>query len=72
MALSVQVPRINNNDDTVKLVRIIVGVGDLVRTGDVLMEVETEKATIAVEAAANGYVLAINVTVGDEVPVGAC
>jgi len=71
MAVPVHIPRLNNNDDTVKIAQIPKAVGDSVRAGDIVFEVETEKATIAIEAESNGYVLALNFAVGAEAPVGA-
>ncbi len=70
MALPIPIPRVNNNDDTVKLVRLAVGVGEEVHAGDLVFEVETEKAVVGIEAEQDGYVLAINCEVGDTVPVG--
>jgi pyruvate/2-oxoglutarate dehydrogenase complex dihydrolipoamide acyltransferase (E2) component len=71
MALPIPIPRVNNNDDTVKLVRLAVAVGEQVHEGDLVFEVETEKAVVGIEAEQDGYVLAINHSVGDTVPVGA-
>jgi len=70
MAHPVYAPRVNNNDDTVKITRLAVGVGDFVRNGDLVLEVETEKAVVAVEAEGDGYVLALRCAEGDTVPVG--
>lgn len=44
-------------------------VGDTVTTGDVLCEVETDKALVEVESPADGILLAQFYAVGDEVPV---
>lgn len=71
MALAIPVPRVNNNDDVVKIVRIPVDVGDAVHEGDLIFEVETEKAVVGIEAERGGYVLAIRCAIGDTVPVGA-
>ena len=54
MAQPVHAPRINNNDDVVKVARIRVQVGDAVAAGDLLMELETEKATVDVAAESDG------------------
>ena len=71
MAHPVHAPRVNNNDDTVKVVRVAVAVGDAVTAGDLLMEVETEKAVIDVEAEADGSVLAVLCQPGQTIAVGA-
>lgn len=44
--------------------------GDAVKSGDVLFEVETDKATMEVEAQADGFLTQIRAHAGDEVPVG--
>ncbi|WP_346908343.1 biotin/lipoyl-containing protein [uncultured Roseibium sp.] len=44
--------------------------GDAVKAGDVLMEVETDKAAMEVEAQADGFLTEIRADEGAEVPVG--
>lgn len=44
--------------------------GDAVKAGDPLMEVETDKATMEVEAAHDGYLVGVRAAAGDSVPVG--
>lgn len=44
--------------------------GDPVKTGDVLMEVETDKAAMEVEAQADGFLSEVRAGEGAEVPVG--
>ena len=57
MATPVYTPRVNNNDDAVRLSHIHVQPGACVKAGDALVDVETDKATFGVEAEAEGYVL---------------
>ncbi|WP_068415705.1 biotin/lipoyl-containing protein [Labrenzia sp. OB1] len=45
--------------------------GDAVKIGDVLMEVETDKAAMEVEAQADGFVTELRAKEGEDVPVGA-
>lgn len=71
MAEALYVPRINNNDDEVKLVSLQVAVGSVVSKGQVVAQVETDKAVVDVEASAEGFVLAILGGVEDVVTVGA-
>lgn len=59
MPVSIHVPRINNNDDEVKLVELRVAAGDRIKAGQVVASVETDKAVVDVEAAADGYVLVV-------------
>ncbi|MBY6119654.1 biotin/lipoyl-containing protein [Mameliella alba] len=44
--------------------------GEAVATGDVLFEVETDKATMEVEAQADGFLNRVRAQAGEEVPVG--
>ena len=44
--------------------------GQTVNKGEPLMEVETDKATVEVEAAASGILVNVTAAAGDEVPVG--
>ncbi|MAX72513.1 MAG: pyruvate dehydrogenase [Nioella sp.] len=46
------------------------GLGEAVASGDVLFEVETDKATMEVEAGHDGYVAALLAEAGEEAPVG--
>ncbi len=59
MPTPVHVPRVNNNDDEVKLVELQVEVGAAVSAGQVLASVETDKAVVDVEAPVAGFVIAI-------------
>ncbi len=70
MATPVYTPRVNNNDDAVRLSHIHVQPGAYVKTGDALVDVETDKATFGVEAEAEGYVLSIDAHLGDMIEVG--
>jgi len=70
MVFAVHTPRVNNNDDQVRLIRMLVEPGRAVRRGDALAEVETEKALFQVDAEQEGYVLSAPVPVGEMVDVG--
>jgi pyruvate/2-oxoglutarate dehydrogenase complex dihydrolipoamide acyltransferase (E2) component len=70
MALPINVPRINNNDDEVKLISLEVAKGDKLTRGQVVGQVETDKAVLDVEAPADGFVLAILGQVDEKVTVG--
>jgi pyruvate/2-oxoglutarate dehydrogenase complex dihydrolipoamide acyltransferase (E2) component len=63
-------PRVNNNDDTVRLVKVLVAPGAAVRAGDIVAEVETDKANFTVEAEQDGYVLAIEQALNETIDVG--
>ena len=70
MPTPIYTPRINNNDDTVRLAALLVEIGSSVRTGDPIIDVETDKATFTVEAAMDGYLLSVAGSKGDTLQVG--
>lgn len=70
MAVGIHAPRINNNDDQVKVIALAVAVGDRVSRGAVVGQVETDKAIVDVESPADGFVIAINAEVDRSVAVG--
>ena len=63
MAVGVHAPRVNNNDDVVKLIALSVAVGDRVARGEVLAQVETDKAIVDVESPADGFVIGLTAQV---------
>jgi acetyltransferase-like isoleucine patch superfamily enzyme len=66
---SIVIPREIVNDDQVTIVEWLVRPGDYVKKGDVVLEVETSKANISIEAEADGYIEILH-PVGAEVAVG--
>ena len=70
MPIPVHVPRVNNNDDEVKLVELKVELGAHVSAGQVLASVETDKAVVDVEAPAAGFVIAIGAQLDAMAQVG--
>jgi pyruvate/2-oxoglutarate dehydrogenase complex dihydrolipoamide acyltransferase (E2) component len=56
--------------ESVKLVNWLKQVGDEVRRGEALCEVETEKATLEVEALEPGVLVEITVPVGTDTSIG--
>jgi len=69
MTAEIRVPRENVNDDTVRLVRWLVADGAELRPGMPVVELETSKSVVEVEATAAGR-LRIHVQAGVQVPVG--
>ena len=61
------------NDETTKGVVVAwhMKVGDVVRKGDALIDIETDKATIEIESHVNGVLLEIKAAVGETVLVDA-
>ncbi|MEO7998990.1 MAG: biotin/lipoyl-containing protein, partial [Gemmatimonadaceae bacterium] len=70
MIFPLRTPRVNNNDDTVKLSAVYAKPGAFVREGEMVAEVETDKATFTVEANKAGYFLKCMHTVGETIAVG--
>jgi len=66
----IYVPCVNINDDIVQVVNLAVSTGDSVNAGDLIAEVETDKAVVEVEAEQDGYVLEVLCNVDDKVKVG--
>ncbi len=71
MKQDVVIPRVNANDDQVKIVGLHKAVGDRVAPGDLLAEIESTKATAEIVAEQGGRVAAIEAGLGDFVDVGA-
>ena len=63
-------PALGMAQDTGKIVAWLKQPGDPVKTGDAIMEVETDKATMEVEAQADGFLTDVTARAGDDVPVG--
>lgn len=70
MAYAINVPRVNNNDDEVKLVQLHVSLGQRIEAGALVAEVETDKAVVEVEAGQGGHVIAILGELDSRVQVG--
>ena len=70
MALSVVMPALEMAQETGKLVSWLKKEGEQVRKGDMLLEVETDKAVVEIEAAGDGVLGGITAKEGDVVPVG--
>lgn len=70
MAVPVFTPRVNNNDDTVRLTRLLADVGGSIRSGVAIAEIETDKATFTVESEQDGYLLGFMAKEGETVAVG--
>ena len=58
-------PELGENIEAADVTRLLVAIGDPVRAGQGLVEVESEKATLEVPAAAAGVVTALHVKPGE-------
>jgi pyruvate dehydrogenase E2 component (dihydrolipoamide acetyltransferase) len=70
MAISVVMPALELTQETGKLVAWRKSEGEPVAKGEVLLEVETDKAVVEIEAAADGILAGIKALAGDVIPVG--
>jgi len=70
MAVSVVMPALEMAQETGKLVGWRKKDGEQVKKGEILLEVETDKAVVELEAAADGIVGGVTAKPGDVVPVG--
>lgn len=70
MVKKVVMPSAGQTTDVATVTRICVSRGDAVRKGDVLMEVETDKAVLPIESFARGFVTEIYVSEFDKVDAG--
>jgi pyruvate/2-oxoglutarate dehydrogenase complex dihydrolipoamide acyltransferase (E2) component len=65
-----KMPDLSAISSTVKVVRWLVGVGQAVRRGDHLLEVETDKSVMVVESTLTGTLTATRAEPGQEVSTG--
>src|SRR5438270_7860873 len=70
MDVQMRMPDLATVDATVTLVRWLVEVGQPVRRGEPLVEVETDKSILMVESAVTGTLSTIAVAAGAEVATG--
>ena len=70
MATIIEMPKLSDTMSVGTLVKWHKKAGDLVKNGDILAEVETDKATMELENFDDGTLLQIFVGEGDEVPIG--
>lgn len=63
-------PALGMAQDTGLLIAWHKQLGDAVASGDILLEVETDKSTMEVEAGHDGYVAELRAEAGQDVPVG--
>ncbi len=71
MNQDVVIPRVNANDDQMKVVGLHKKAGDQVLKGDLLAEIESSKATAEIIAEQDGRVAEVKAELGDFVDVGA-
>ncbi len=70
MPVDVIMPALGMAQETGKVVRWLKGEGEIVRKGEPLLEIETDKVTVEIEAPADGTLQQVTAAEGAEVPVG--
>ena len=70
MPIDIKLPELGEGVTSGDVLEVLVAVGDTITKNQGIVELETEKATIAVPANQAGVVLKIHVAVGDTVNVG--
>jgi pyruvate dehydrogenase E2 component (dihydrolipoamide acetyltransferase) len=70
MPADVIMPALGMAQETGKILRWLKQDGDAVAKGEPLLEVETDKVTVEIEAPADGTLAGVRVPEGEEVPVG--
>jgi pyruvate dehydrogenase E2 component (dihydrolipoamide acetyltransferase) len=70
VATEVIMPALGMAQEAGKLVRWIKNEGDTVTKGEPLMEIETDKVTVEIEAPADGILGGISAAEGEDIPVG--
>lgn len=70
MPVSVVMPALEMAQETGKLVSWKKQEGETVTKGEILLEVETDKAVVEIEAASDGTLAGVTAKVGDVIPVG--
>src|SRR5688572_2444117 len=70
MATSIVMPALEMAQETGKIVSWLKKEGDTITKGEPLLEIETDKAVVEVEASADGVLAGVKSREGDVVPVG--
>src|SRR4051812_32952004 len=70
MPVEVIMPALGMAQETGKVVRWLRAEGEEVAKGEPLLEVETDKVTVEVEAPASGTLASVTAADGEDVPVG--
>ena len=68
--MNLRMPDLSTTGSPIKIVRWLVSTGDFVERGQAVLEVETDKATVEVEALNSGTLLQALMAVGDEACAG--
>ncbi len=70
MSIEVTMPRLSDTMEAGTIIKWNVGIGDEVSAGDILADIETDKATMEMQAFDDGVIAGLLVDEGKQVPVG--
>jgi pyruvate dehydrogenase E2 component (dihydrolipoamide acetyltransferase) len=70
MDVEIKMPDLATTDDSVTLLRWLIAVGQPVKRGQPLFEIETDKATMDVESVAEGVLASVHAEPGSQIPIG--
>ncbi len=70
MALEFKLPELGENIEQAEIVKIMVGKGDKIEVDQILLEIETDKATVEVPAEFTGIVKDVKVQDGETIKIG--
>ncbi len=70
MRVPIEMPQLGYDMSTGRIEAWLKAVGDKIQRGEPIAEIETEKATVEMEALASGTLVEIIHKAGSEVPVG--
>ena len=70
MAIEIKIPDLGDGIESGDVLEVFVSEGDTIEKGQDLIELETDKATVAVPASEAGTITKIHVGEGDSVAVG--
>ena len=70
MPVDIIMPALEMSQDTGQLVRWFKSEGELVRQGEPLMEIETDKMVLEIESPGTGVLTQVTAAPGEEIPVG--
>lgn len=70
MAIEFKLPELGENIETAQIVKVVVSEGDVIKEDDIILEIETDKATVEVPSDVGGKVSKVHVKDGDTAKVG--
>src|SRR4030095_13528239 len=70
MPIEFKLPELGENVEKGDVIRVLVAPGDMLKTDQPVLELETDKATIEVPSTVSGKVTEVKVKPGDKVKVG--